>query len=203
VFHFSAWQVLFLTALVLGYHRQQLARYVPRLSPYVVLSVSGVCVAGAIAVYVSDLLPLLTDNARLVHWFFSKADLGPGRLLVFAGFLSFGLTLLTVAWVPLSRLLNWLLLPLGQHALSAYTLHLAVVACLTQARPWMAATGLADAAQNTLLQLLGVLSIWAMIKLQPVVVQWLGQHWRRRRATLPGAEPAIGPIAPEREPVAA
>jgi hypothetical protein len=170
VFYFSAWQVLFVTALVIGYHRQRLEQYVLRLSLPAVLVVSGAFIASAIALYTLDLLPRLTDNAELVYQLFSKADLGPGRLLVFASFLSFGLTLLTVAWGPISQALNWLLLPLGQNALTAYTLHLFVVACLIKARPWMAATTFTPEVQNTLLQTIGVVSIWAMIRLQPVLV---------------------------------
>jgi hypothetical protein len=179
VFYFSAWQVLFVTALVIGYHRQRLEQYMIRLSLPVILVISGAFVAGAIALYAFDILPLLTDNAVLVYQLLSKADLGPGRLLVFAGFLSFGLTLLTVAWGPISRALNWLLLPLGQNALTAYTLHLFVVACLMKARPRLAATTFTPEVQNTLLQLVGVASIWAMISLRSVLVlqyhKWTGK----------------------------
>ena len=179
IFSFSAWQVLFITALVIGYHRQRLEQYVIRLSLPVVLMISGACVASAIALYTFNLLPRLTDNAVLVYQLFSKADLGPGRLLVFASFLIFGFTLLTVAWVPISRALNWLMLPLGQNALTAYTLHLFVVACLIKARPWMAATTFTPEVQNTLLQTIGVMGIWVMIRLQPVLVmqyhKWMGR----------------------------
>jgi hypothetical protein len=71
------------------------------------------------------------------------------------------------------------MLPLGQNALTAYTLHLFVVACLIKARPWMAATTFTPEGQNTLLQTIGVMGIWAMIRLQPVLVmqyhKWIGR----------------------------
>jgi hypothetical protein len=179
-FPFSAWQVLFMTALTIGYHRQRLERYVTRLSLRVVLGISGACVASAIVLYTLNLVPRWLDNAGLMYWLFSKSDLGPGRLLVFASFFGFGLTLLTVAWVPLSRALNWLLLPLGQRALTAYTLHLFVVACMLKVHPWVAATALTPEAQNTLLQSAGVLAIWTMVRLQPVLLQWFRQQGRCR-----------------------
>lgn len=201
VFQFSAWQVLFFSALVLGYHRRRIEQYVTRLSPSVVLGISGAGLASAIAIYAWNLAPQWIDNAALLYQPWSKPDLGPGRLLVFACFMSFALTLLTVAWVPMSRALNWLLLPLGQHALTAYTLHLWVVACLTQVRPWVAAMPLSYTAQNTLLQTVGVLIIWTMIRLQPLLVQRWRQHWCRRGGTV--AAPAVKHIAPAREAVAA
>jgi len=160
---------------------------------------------------VLDLVPLFSGNAVLTYHLFSKVDLGPGRLLVFASFVSFGLTLLTIAWVPLSRALNWLLLPLGQQALTAYTLHLFVVACLTQAPPWLAATALVPEAQHMLLQTTGVLGIWVMLRLQPLVVQWWDQNgrWLGRERTVRGlgettlvvADAPMRPTAPSREPV--
>jgi hypothetical protein len=167
VFNFSAWQALFLTAFVAGYHRRRLEQRLEHLSPHVVLAISGGVVAGAIALYAYDLVPVLTGHAVPVDWLFGKVDLRPGRLLVFAGFFSFAFALLTVAWRPLYRALGWLLLPLGQNALTAYTLHLLVVALVGKAQPWMIGAASATAVQNTLLQLVGVGCIWAAIRLQP------------------------------------
>jgi hypothetical protein len=105
--------------------------------------------------------------------------LRPGRLLVFASFFSFALALLTVAWQPLSRALNWLFLPLGQNALTAYTLHLGVLALLGKVGPWIVGTLPTTAWHNTLLQTIGIGCLWVALKLQPTVVmqyrEWVGK----------------------------
>jgi hypothetical protein len=179
VFNFSAWQALFLTALVIGYHRQRLAPRLGRLSPHVILGLSGGVVAGIIALYAFDLVPVLTGNAVLVKQLFGKVDLRPGRLLVFVSFFSFAFTLLTVAWRPLCSALGWLLLSIGQNALTAYTLHLLVVALLGKAQPWLFGAAPVTAVQNTLLQMVGVVCIWATIRLLPAVATQC-QAWRVR-----------------------
>ena len=177
VFNFPAWQVLFITALVIGYYRQQLARRVTCLFARRVLILSSALVVGTLILYVYQ--PLGTDNAVLVDRLFGKADLRPGRLLVFASFFSFALVLLTVAWQPLSRALNWLFLPLGQNALTAYTLHLGVLALLGKVGPWMVGTPPTTAWHHTLLQTIGIGCLWTALKLQPTVVmqyrEWVGK----------------------------
>jgi hypothetical protein len=170
IFNFSAWQALFITAMVIGYHRQRLEPCLMHLSPHVVLGLSGALVAGAIILYAMSDYPLLGQYAVLVDPLFGKIDLRFGRLLVFASFFSFALTLLTVAWRPISRALSWLLLPLGQNALTAYTMHILVVVFLPQVSPWIVGSFPVTAAQNTLLQTVGVMGIWAAMKLQPTVM---------------------------------
>jgi hypothetical protein len=177
-FHFSAWQVVFMTALVIGYHRQYLEVRLARLSLPVVLGVTGTLVVGAIAFYVAQ--PLAgTDYTWLVDRLFGKADLRIGRLVLFAGFFGFAYALLTVAWDPLSRTCAWLLLPLGQKALTAYNVHLFVVAILTRLPSSMVGEAPPTTLQNTFLQALGVLMIWTMLRLQPAVVAY-GSCWIER-----------------------
>lgn len=201
IFNFSAWQVLFVTAMVIGYHRRDLARRLAPLPPHVVLGFSGALVAGTIALYALNLYPLWTEYAMLVDPLFGKIDLRFGRLLVFASFFSFALALLTVVWGPISRALGWLLLPLGQNALTAYTLHLFVVALLPQVSPWIAGTIPTTTVQNTLLQTVGIMGIWAAIKLQPTVMtqyhRWLARMTgllasRRRDLYIPGYSRELG-----------
>jgi hypothetical protein len=177
IFNFAAWQVLFMTALVMGYYRRQLAQHVTFLFARRVLILSGALMVGTLILYIYQ--PLGTDNAGLINRLFGKADLRPGRLLVFASFFSFALVLLTVAWQPLSRALSWLFLPLGQNALTAYTLHLGVLALLGKVGPWIIGTTPITAWHNTLLQAIGVGCLWSALKLQPIVVMqyraWVGK----------------------------
>ena len=135
VFNFPAWQALFVTAMAMGYHRQWLEQHLAGVSKRMVLGISGAFVAIVIAVHVGLLLPSLGSHAVIFDHLFSKLDLRIGRLLVFASFFTFAFALVTVAWGPIRRVLGWLLLPLGQDALSAYILHLFVVALAMKVRP--------------------------------------------------------------------
>ena len=170
VFNFPAWQALFVTAMVIGYHRQRLEGYVARVSEHMVLAISGTFVAAAIAVHVVGLLPSLSPQAMLVEQLFGKVDLRIGRLLVFAGVFTFAFALVTLAWVPIRRTLGWLLLPLGQDALSAYILHLFVVALAMKVRPLIFGTTAATPTENTVLQMAGIAFIWTAIMLRPIAL---------------------------------
>jgi hypothetical protein len=168
VFNFPAWQVLFVTAMVIGYHRQRLEQYWARVSERMVLGISGAFVAAVIAVYVVALLPSSSPPVMFVEQLFGKVDLRIGRLLVFAGFFTFAFALVTHAWAPIRRALGWLLLPLGQDALSAYILHLFVVALAGKVRPLVFGTIQATPLENTIFQIAGIAFIWAAIVLRPI-----------------------------------
>jgi hypothetical protein len=168
VFNFPAWQALFVTAMVVGYHRPRVERLAGLVSERLVLGISGAFVLTAITLHVGLLLPSVSLQAVSTDLLFSKVDLRIGRLLVFAGFFTFAFTLVTVAWVPIRRVLGWLLLPLGQEALSAYILHLFVVVLAMAVRPLLFDGMSATSTQNTALQMAGIAFIWALIRLWPV-----------------------------------
>ena len=172
-FNFPAWQPLFVSAMAIGYHRQRLEQHLAWVSGRMVLGVSGTFVASAITLYIVLLLPSSAPYAMLVEPFFDKIDFRIGRLLVFSGFFAFAFTLLTLAWMPIRRALGWLLLPLGQQALSAYILHLFVVALASKLRPVLFANLPATATENTWLQLAGIAFIWTAIILQPIALAQL------------------------------
>jgi hypothetical protein len=115
---------------------------------------------------------------------FGKVDLRVGRLVVFVGFFGFAFTLVTVAWEPIRRALGWLLLPLGQDALSAYILHLFAVALAAKIRPLVFESALATPLENTLFQLTGVIFIWAAISLRVGVLKQLRHGLARATALL-------------------
>jgi hypothetical protein len=168
VFNFPAWQALFVSAMVIGYHRRRLERHWGRGTERLVLGISGAFVASVIAVHVRLLLPSSGSHGLVVDHLFSKLDLPIGRLVVFAGFFTFAIALVTVAWVPIRRALGWLLLPLGQDALSAYILHLFVVALAVKVRPLVFGVTPATPLENTLVQLTGIAFIWAAVRLRTV-----------------------------------
>jgi hypothetical protein len=173
VFNFPAWQALFVTAMVIGYHRQRLEQHLALAAGRLMLGISGVFVAAVIAMYIMVLDAPSTAHALLIDQLFAKVDLRIGRLLVFVGFFAFVLTLVTLAWVPVRRLLGWLLLPLGQDALGAYILHLFVVALAIKVRPLVFGTTPASPAENTFFQMAGIAFIWTIISLRPVALRQL------------------------------
>jgi hypothetical protein len=165
VFQLAAWQALFVTALVLGYHRRTLEQRLAGLSATTVLLAGGLLVAAAAVMYFR-VLGSPYAQGTLAAQLFGKPDVRVGRVIVFGGAFGFAFALTTVAWEPLRRLLSWLLLPLGHHALTAYALHIFVVAAL-----WKAALVFLgenrSPTQNALIELAGVAIVWAAIVLLP------------------------------------
>lgn len=181
VFRFPAWQVLFVAGLVLGYHRSRFGAFAARIPRPALLLVSGGLVVGAIAAHTHG---LVDGDGLLATQLLGKADVKPGRLLFFAVAATFAFTLTTSLWSPLRRVLGWLLMPLGQNALTAYALHLGAVAAVTAIT---SSSGLTrSAGVNTALQLAGLLAVWAVVVGRPAAGAWL-------RATL-------SPVAPPKPP---
>jgi hypothetical protein len=180
-FHFSAWQALFFTALVMGYHRQAIRARLERVHQETVLLVSSLLLAVCLGLYWMQLRPLAAllpgiGQSFLAGQFLDKADVRIGRLLVFAVVAGFASSVVTLGWVPIKRALGWLLLPLGQRSLTAYSVHVFVVAALG----WITANLWRRAPQSsldtTLLQLLGVGVVWAWVRLAPRMAS-LGHGW--------------------------
>lgn len=203
IFHFAPWQVLFFTALVIGYHRSSVERLLAKgwsmparaaeriklrrsgriravvshsaLAP-TVLVVTGIVVVSAILLYQwVRYTPGSLDDLTLARMF-EKAGMRPGRLVAFVPFMLFAFALLTVAWQPIKAAAGWLLLPLGQSALPAFTLHLFVAALVVKLQTAIGAVfpGIGDvqanAAMSTLLQVAGIGLVWGFIKLK----EWIG-----------------------------
>lgn len=169
LFHIPAWQVIFMTALVAGYHRDALTRRLAGLSPFVPLTVSAGVLLLAAALYFDRLGPL-SDHGVLGDQFFGKGDVPVGRIATFTTAFIFAYALVTVAWVPIRRAFGWLLMPLGHHALSAYALHIFVVALLWKVSPWLLGEGDYGLIETTLMQLAGVGLVWGGIVLWPKAV---------------------------------
>jgi enterochelin esterase-like enzyme len=179
LFNFSAWQVLFFTGLVIGYRQDRLP-LLSRRAARSAMVLTGLGVLLLIGVYFvvdppTDVMPpdlaigsLTFIGARvwLQDYVFAKVDLRPGRLIASALVFTFMFFAVTVFWRRIQRALGWLLLPLGQHALYAYSAHVIlvvaiaiVVAPLNLGYPgpqWL----------NALIQIAGVLLIWALVHWQ-------------------------------------
>lgn len=175
MFPFAAWQVLFLNALVLGYHREELAAWFARESarPHGVgigfrlglgVAACGMLVLGGV---------LSAERAHAMGQsmpafggidLFDKASLGIGRLAAFASAASLAYLAVTYAWLPLERATGWLLIPLGQASLYAYAVHLFVIVAAYNIPPYVGSEESGWELHNTVGQLLLVLVVWAMVK---------------------------------------
>ncbi len=174
VFHLAAWQALFFTGLVIGYHRERIAAWARRIPMMPYLTVLTLLCAGLIWFHrhSAEILGRFSpdgDPTVLTARLFDKGDVRIGRLIAFAIFFQFFLALVTVAWQPLFKAVGWLLLPLGQSALLAYGTHLFVIAFFTHYVMQIPGFRNTSALQNTAMQVAGIGIIFLVVKLTPAV----------------------------------
>jgi len=179
LFQFSAWQVLFFTGLALGCHHDRIPALRCR-STRLSLILAGLGTAALIVLYFildppTDAMPASIAAASATYhptrlWFqemvFAKADLRPGRLVASTVVFSFLFFSATVFWRPLRRAVGWLFLPLGQHALYAYTAHIAIVALVAIALAPFKLAYPGPQWLNAIVQIISVLAIWWLVKRQ-------------------------------------
>jgi hypothetical protein len=116
----------------------------------------------------------LQGNDFLRGLVYDKPDVAIGRLAVCVvlGTVAFSLT--TLLWQPIRRATAWLLLPLGQNALAAYSLHLFVVALTTKLTLELYGADTPARLYSTALQIAGVLLVWAVVRCEPGLRTRLG-----------------------------
>jgi hypothetical protein len=165
-FPFSAWQLIFVLGLAIGFHRERLARYLRprRLVAFGLAAVVALYVVRAIAMAV---LGPVGGTAEVHELLFDKNDARLGRILALFAAAAFAYALVTVAWVPLRRIAGRLLLPLGQRALFAYSVQLFAVAFF--ASDLMAPVRLDR--ENALFQATAVAMVWLACVEQPRLVR--------------------------------
>jgi hypothetical protein len=169
LFNVPAWQVLFVTGIVIGWHRHLLEVWISHLAkPARFWILAGVCLT-VVAMYALQMTSMdaLQDNGTLRSLVYAKPDVPVGRLAVFVLLATFALTVTTLLWQPIQRATGWLLLPLGQNALAAYSVHIFFVAAF--AKLTMSAYGdeAVPIAVNTALQTTGIVLVWLVIHLEP------------------------------------
>jgi hypothetical protein len=160
-FPLGAWQVLFFTGLVIGFHRQRLARWM-HARPGAHFAVIGLAVG--VTLLVAWSFHASGDAALDV---FAKVPLRPARLVGFAAAAILAYTLVTLAWEPLRRATGWLLLPLGQHALYCYIVHFFLIVLMLNVLPAdmeAQASWVSPALIGTFLQLGLVASVWVLVR---------------------------------------
>jgi enterochelin esterase-like enzyme len=176
LFYLSAWQALFFSAMVIGYHRDRLGRLFPKRLHLPLLLATALALVGLIVAYSNQSATLQTIQSALAgvpglpvwsvadleYGLFAKGDVRPGRVVASAIVFGFLFLCVTVFWVPIRRSLAWLLLTLGQNALYAYSTHivLALVLALVSTRAAVGDSTWVSAA----IQVASIALIWLAIR---------------------------------------
>ncbi len=170
-FNFAAWQLLFSVAMAIGYHRKTVTQKLSQLPRWPYLLFSALLVLLLVQFYdtngrlLAQFMPGV-DLSTLMSEFFLKSSLGAGRLIASFIIFQFAYLMATLFWKPIWSALGWLLLPLGQNALYAYTVHVAITGAFHVIFAQLPINLQAMGTVNTSLQLLVILLIWAMIQRQ-------------------------------------
>lgn len=188
LFYLSSWQVFFFTGLVLGWHHETLTGKLARFPRRLALGVSGFLFAGLIVLYsISNRLSLIwpgdPERVRSVQLFllemvFAKGDVRPGRIIASIVVFGFFYLLVTELWVPIRKLLGWLLVPLGQNALYAYAAHVMLAIPTTMILDNMVLPDRWLRPVNTAVQIETVLLIWVLIRWRILFINPARGMWR-------------------------
>lgn len=166
-FNPAAWQVLFVAAMALGFHRDRVGAYAGQYQRPLLLAcgvIFGLFLLLHILVRSQVLVGLVPDQA--LHYLkvaFTRGPLRPGRLIAVATIFPFFYLLVTCYWQPINRALGRLLRPLGEYSLYGYVMHLPLMALATYIALPSRGT-LFGGVLNIVLQIIAVGLVWLMIR---------------------------------------
>jgi hypothetical protein len=171
-FPIAAWQVLFVTGHVLGFHREALGarlRQFRRLR--VVMVALGVAVTAALISLAWDAesgvqFGFFDIDPNVLNESFFKVPLRPWRLVAFLSVAIVAYTTATYLWIPLRRIIGWLMLPLGQAALYSYIVHFFLILLVYNLAPSIALLpwGPSEAVFTPVLQIAVVMLLWVLVR---------------------------------------
>jgi hypothetical protein len=160
-FRIAAWQLLFFSGMVLGYHREAIGRWWGRLPARWTVSLLAMATVGfSLLRNYPDLLDI---GPRLTHTLLGRADLGPLRVLNLVVFFALIFLLTDRLWKPIHRATGWLLLPFGQSSLYLFLLHIVVVWLIPPLLEFAGVWYLIGAWQRLPLDLLMIALLWLLI----------------------------------------
>jgi hypothetical protein len=167
-FPIAAWQVLFVTGHVLGFYRGALTAWLQRFRRVRVMLVAiGLAITlGLISLAWGAENGFFDVDPNVLDESFFKVALRPARIVAFMSVAIVAYTSATYLWVPLRRVLGWLMLPLGQAALYCYIVHFFLIVLVYNLAPILANLP-ADVPQellNVLLQAAVVLILWGLVR---------------------------------------
>ena len=142
-FPLLAWQFIFVLGMASGWYKAELLSFArtPPGKGVVVALVMVSLVLGFVAqnhtnpfmppALLMHVIPPDSFNS-FYHTWAAKNGLGPVRVLNDIALMVTVYLVLTYCWTPLNRLLGWFLIPLGQHSLYTFILHVYVVLLVSQ-----------------------------------------------------------------------
>jgi hypothetical protein len=171
-FPLAAWQVLFVTGHVLGFHRNALTAWLRRFRR---LRVFGVALGAAITLALVSIawsvetgtqFGIFDLDPNVLNETFFKVPLRPWRLVAFLSVAIVAYTIATYLWIPVRRGLGWLMLPLGQAALYSYIVHFFLILLVYNLAPYTVALAgePSEAVINPILQIAVVALLWLMVR---------------------------------------
>ncbi len=171
-FPLAAWQVLFVTGHVLGFYRDALGERLRRFRRLRVVAVAlGVAVTLALISLAWDAengvqFGFFDIDPNVLNESFFKVPLRPWRLVAFLSVAIVAYTTATYIWVPIRRLIGWLMLPLGQAALYSYIVHFFLILLVYNLAPSFALLPWepSEAVFTPLLQIAVVMLLWLLVR---------------------------------------
>jgi hypothetical protein len=167
-FPIAAWQVLFVTGHVLGFYRGALTSWLQRFRR---LRVALVAIGLAITLGLISLAwgaenGFFDIDPNVLDESFFKVALRPARIVAFMSVAIVGYTSATYLWVPLRRVVGWLMLPLGQAALYCYIVHFFLIVLVYNLAPMLANLPgeVPEELVNVTLQVGVVLLLWLLVR---------------------------------------
>jgi len=167
------WQLLFIIGMCSGYHQETVLGYITRgKNKALIIAATSFSLA---------FLTLALNNPNAVFWplrdlagldgaiyhqiymgWFQKSTLGLGRVANNISLFIVFYYALTHYWVPINKLLGWLLIPLGQASLYVFILHVYFIILFSNTP----LGGYHSFLINTAIHASTILLIWAMVKYQ-------------------------------------
>jgi hypothetical protein len=171
-FPVAAWQVLFVTGHVLGFYREALAERLHRFRRLRVVAVAlGVAATLALISLAWDAdsgvrFGFFDIDPNVLNESFFKVPLRPWRLVAFLSVAIVAYTSATYLWVPLRRIVGWLMLPLGQAALYSYIVHFFLILLVYNLAPSISLLpwGASEAVFTPILQIAVVTLLWVLVR---------------------------------------
>jgi hypothetical protein len=126
--HPDAWQILFFSGLVLGYHWSSVEKFVNKLPGKTIwTSLIFLVALGFGWIFATNYallpnLPKILESRELLSW---------ERLAFVYLYLATFIIMVTIFWKPLHKATGWLLLPLGQNSLWTFLAHWVVIVLVT------------------------------------------------------------------------
>lgn len=168
-----AWQIFFMHALVVGYHRERLGQFWTPGRRRALVLVSGALVAMLLGLFHGEGTLSRVFGSGFDPWLQAITDKGGvaiGRLVAAAAVFPFAYLVVTYLWVPLQRCVGWLLVPIGQRSLTGYALHLPLVLLALRLEPALAShLQLTEPARNAAVQVSAVLVVWLLVQWRAIL----------------------------------